>query len=98
MKIRWKQGRVKLEKAGDFQAFKIVVESDARDLGLVRDAFGPLATFSDALSAWVSPLELRAWPGVKDDRAWQRGFDEMVKKASLFGWVDPLTGGYQGAR
>ena len=92
MEIHCKQGQVQLEKPGDFKAFKIVVESDPRDLELVRKVFGPLASFSDAQSAWVSPHLLRAWPSVKDDAAWEQGFDTMIQKATPHGWIDPQTG------
>ena len=69
-----------------------MLESDNRDLDPVRKAFGKLATFSDASTGWVSPIEVRAWPAVKDDSAWQQGFDEMIRKTAPYGWIDPLTG------
>lgn len=80
--------QVTLDDRANFRAFKVVVEPAQATLGDVQAALKGVATLTDRDTAWVSADALRRWPDVKDDAAWQQGFDAMIEKARPHGWVD----------
>jgi len=79
---------VKLEDAGNFRAFKVVVAMPNADLEMVRGALSGVAALPDRDTAWVSERALRAWPQVVHDAAWQEALTAMIAKARPHGWVD----------
>lgn len=80
--------RVHLDHPEDFCRFSVRVEGAAADLAGVRRALAGTATLEGRETAWVEEAALRAWPGLKEDRAWQAGLDGMIAKAEPHGWVD----------
>jgi hypothetical protein len=80
--------QVTFDDHGNFRAFKVVVEVPQATLGDVQVALKGIATVPDRDTAWVSQDALRNWHDVKDDAAWQQGFDAMIEKAKPHGWID----------
>jgi hypothetical protein len=81
-------GRVTLEDAGNFRAFKLVVEGGPAKLDAVRRALAGTAEVPDQGIAWISEAALRRWPSVAQDAAWQQNLGTMIEKARPHGWVD----------
>jgi hypothetical protein len=79
---------VTLDDKDNFRAFKVVVKIPDADLEEVRVALSGIVTLPDRETAWVSAEALRQWRSVKDDAAWQKGFDAMIEKAKPHGWID----------
>ena len=83
---------VAFEDRHNFRAFKVVVEMANADLDGVRAALATLATLPERETAWVAADALRRWPDVRNDAAWQQGFDAMIEKARPYGWIDEAAG------
>ena len=81
-------GRVTLEDAGNFRAFKLVVEGGPAKLDAARRALAGAAEVPDQGFAWISEAALRRWPTVAQDAAWQQNLGTMIEKARPHGWVD----------
>jgi hypothetical protein len=79
---------VTLDDAGNFRAFKVVVNIPDATLEEARVALSGIATMPDRETAWVSADALRQWRGVKDDAEWQKSFGAMIEKAKPHGWID----------
>lgn len=84
--------QVTFDDRGNFRAFKVVIELSEATLGDAQAALHGIATIPDRDTAWVSADALRRWPEVKDDAAWQQGFDAMIEKAKPHGWIDKAHG------
>ncbi len=80
--------RVEFEERDNFRAFKLVVEGRREDLETVRCLLQDTAELADADTAWVFEAELRRWPDVANDPAWQQSFAAMIEKARPHGWID----------
>ena len=81
-------GSVALEDAGNFRAFKVVVEGSPATIDAVRRALAGAAELPDQATAWVSEAALRRWPSVANDAAWQQSLGAMIEKARPHGWID----------
>jgi hypothetical protein len=84
--------QVTFDDQHNFRAFKVVVEVPQATLGDVQVALAGVASVPNRDTAWVSANALRRWPSVKDDAAWQQGFDAMIEKAKPHGWIDEAKG------
>ena len=81
-------GNVTLEDAGNFRAFKVVVEGSPDKIDHARRALMGLADVSDKDTAWVFEPGLRQRPEVANDAAWQQSLSTMIEKARPHGWID----------
>jgi hypothetical protein len=85
-------GRVTLEDAGNFRAFKLVIEDRPAGIEAARRALAGTAELPDPATAWVYEAALRRWPGVAQDAAWQQSLGAMIEKAKPHGWIDEARG------
>ena len=81
-------GKVTLEDAGNFRAFKVVIEGSPDKIDNARRALMGLADVSDKDTAWVFESGLRQRPEVAQDAAWQQSLGTMIEKARPHGWID----------
>jgi hypothetical protein len=81
-------GRVSLEDAGNFRAFKLVIEGDAARLDAASVSLAGAAELIDATHAWIFEAALRGRPEVAQDQAWQQSLGAMIEKARPHGWID----------
>ena len=80
--------RLTLEDPENFRAFKLVVEQPRANFAHVREVLAGTILLSDADTAWVSELGLRALSGHPGDHAWHKKLAEMIEKAKPHGWID----------
>ena len=81
-------GNVTLEDAGNFRAFKLVVEGSPAKLDTTRSALAGVAELVDEKEAWIFQTALRRRPEIAQDANWQKSFDTMIEKARPHGWID----------
>ncbi len=78
---------VTLEEPHDFKRFHVEIDTGI-DLLVAAQALGATARIEGDKTAWVSETALRAFPGVRDDRAWQKQLGGMLAYAKKKGWID----------
>lgn len=91
MEIHWNEGRLCLEQAGDFNAFKVVVAQGAHAWPEVAASFQGLGRFEGERTCWVSRQGLQSLAGAQATPEWLQAVQAMVDKARPHGWVDGAT-------
>src|SRR5690606_29016528 len=77
------EGELDVAEAADFKRFSVRLRA-----GQAPVNGGGLSFEADGRTAWVEEAALRAWPGGRDDAAWQAGLTGMIAFARGRGWVD----------
>jgi len=76
-------GELDVADAADFKRFSVHLGPGQPPVDGRGVSFEP-----DGRTAWVDEAALRAWPGGRDDPAWQAGLSGMIDFARGHGWID----------
>jgi hypothetical protein len=87
-----RSGRIELQDAANFRAFKILDRSGKNRLELAAALDGFATLTPDGTAAWVDASAVPKLLPAAPTAEWQTSFNSMVAAARKFGWVDEATG------